>query len=185
VLALALFAAFAPMQAHAEARAAQTQRAERGVPVQEVVSPGGVSAWLVSDATVPVIVVRAYWKGGAATEPATLIGVTGIMADMMTEGSGELDANAWKERIEELNMSLGFSGGWDGVGMSFVTLKENRDQAFAMARLALSSPRFDAAPLARIKRQLAVAIRARETNPAIPIRAAPSSPRSPSSTARA
>ncbi|MBL8551960.1 MAG: insulinase family protein [Hyphomonadaceae bacterium] len=156
----------APSEAHAQfRRAAATQTQERGVDVRRVVSPGGVEAWLVSDATVPIIVLRAYWKGGSAAEPQNLTGVTGIMSDMLTEGSGDLDANAWKERVETLNMSLGFSAGWDGVGMSMTTLSENRDAAFAMARTALAAPRFDAAPLARIKRQLEVAIRQRETNP--------------------
>jgi zinc protease len=48
--------------------------------------------------------------------------------------------------------------------MTLTTLSENRDAAFEMARLALASPRFDAAPLERIKRQLLVSIRTRETN---------------------
>src|SRR5262249_50749425 len=45
------------------------------------------------------------------------------------------------------------------------TLTENRDAAFEMARLALMEPRFDAAPLDRIKRQMLVGIRTRDTNP--------------------
>ena len=36
----------------------------RGVAVARVVSPGGIEVWLVSDATVPMIVVNAYWAGG-------------------------------------------------------------------------------------------------------------------------
>jgi zinc protease len=119
----------------------------------------------VSDKTVPMLTLRAYWRGGTAIESADLTGVTSVMADMLTEGAGSLDANAFKERLEELNMGLGFSAGWDGVGMSLTTLTENRDAAFEMARLALMSPRFDAAPLARIKRQIEVGIRSRETNP--------------------
>lgn len=139
--------------------------APHGVPVERVVSPGGIEAWLVSDSTVPIIVLEAYWRGGAAIEPEQLIGVTGMMTEMLTEGAGDLDANAFKERLQDLNMSLGFSSGWDGIGMELVTLSENRDAAFAMAALALSSPRFDAAPLERIKRQLLIGLRQRDTNP--------------------
>ncbi|MGE0044987.1 MAG: M16 family metallopeptidase [Hyphomonadaceae bacterium] len=162
-LALVAFAPASPPQALAQ----ETQQAppRRGVEIERVVSPGGIEAWLVSDATVPMIVVRAYWRGGAAVEPATHIGVTGVMADMLTEGAGDFDSNVWKERIETLNMSLGFSAGWDGVGMAMTTLSENRDAAFEMARLALASPRFDEAPLERIRRQIEIGIRQRETNP--------------------
>ena len=165
-LAIALAALLLAPLAASPAFAQQTQtQTERGVPVQRVVSAGGIEAWLVSDATVPIIVLRAYWRGGAAIEPAGQIGVTSVMTDMLTEGAGSLESNAYKELLQDLNMSLGFGSGWDGVAMSLTTLSENRDAAFEMARLALIEPRFDAAPLERIKRQLIVGLRTRETNP--------------------
>jgi zinc protease len=166
VLALAagLLALTPAAPAMAQTRA-ESAAARHGVPVTRIVSPGGIEAWLVSDSTVPMIVMRAYWRGGTAIEPETQVGVTGVMTDMLTEGAGALDANAFKERLEELNMSLGFAAGWDGVGMSLTTLSENRDAAVEMARLALHEPRFDAAPLDRIKRQMLVGIRTRDTNP--------------------
>ena len=49
--------------------------------------------------------------------------------------------------------------------MGLTTLSANADAAFEMARLSLNEPRFDAAPLERIKRQIMVGIRNRETNP--------------------
>ena len=162
--AVALLLTFAPL-APAFAQAQNESAAARhDIDVERIVSPGGIEAWLVSDSAVPMIVMRAHWRGGAATEPERMTGVTGVMADMLTEGAGALDANAFKERLQDLNMALGFGAGWDGVGMSLTTLSENRDAAVEMARLALSEPRFDAEPLARIKRQMLVGIRTRETN---------------------
>jgi zinc protease len=162
-LALALAAPLAAAQTQSAAPAATTQ--EHGVPAHEIVSPGGIHAWLVSNSTVPMIVMSAYWRGGSATEPRNLIGVTNVMTDMLGEGAGDMDANTFKERLQDLNMGLDFGASWDGVGMSLTTLTENRDAAFEMARLALMQPRFDDAPLARIKGQLMVGIRQRETNP--------------------
>jgi zinc protease len=161
--ALALFA-FAPAPPALAQSQIESAAARHGVPVAEIVSPSGVRAWLVSDSTVPMIVVRAYWRGGSASQPENLSGVTTMMADMLTEGAGDMDADAFKERLETLNMSLGFGADWDGVGMTLTTLSENRDAAFEMARLALTAPRFDAAPMERIKRQMLVNIRQRETN---------------------
>ncbi len=160
-LGLAL-ASFAP--AYAQQRA-ESSASRHDVDVERITSPSGIEAWLVSDSTVPMIVMRAYWRGGSAIEPANTIGVTGVMTDMLTEGAGSLNANSYKERLQDLNMSLGFGAGWDGVGMTLTTLSENRDAAVEMARLALHEPRFDAEPLARIKRQMLVGIRTRETNP--------------------
>jgi len=166
-LVLAALLAFAPvgLAQPADAQPRTEAQAPRGVPVREVTSPGGVKAWLVSDSTVPMIVLRAYWHGGSSNEADAQRGATSMMADMLTEGAGDFDANAFKQRLETLNMSLGFSAGADGVSLSLTTLSDNRDAAFEMARLALHSPRFDAAPFERIKRQWAVAIRQRATNP--------------------
>lgn len=164
-LALAVALACAPLApAYAQAQS-ESAASRHAVHVQSITSPGGIEAWLVSDSTVPMIVMRAYWRGGSAIEPGNVIGVTSVMTDMLTEGSGSLNANAYKERLQDLNMSVGFSAGWDGVGMSLTTLSENRDAAFEMARVALNEPRFDAEPLARIKRQMLVGLRTRETNP--------------------
>lgn len=167
LLALSVIA-FAPLAQPTPAFAQQARAeaaAQHRVPVVRIVSPGGIEAWLVSDSTVPIVVMRAYWRGGSVIEPEDLTGVTGVMADMLTEGAGDMNANAFKERLQDLNMSLSFGAGWDGVGMTLTTLSENRDAAFEMARLAVNNPRFDAEPLARIKRQMLVGIRTRETNP--------------------
>ena len=164
-LLVAAFAVFAlPSPAYAQART-EAVASHHAVNVQRITSPHGIEAWLVSDSTVPMIVMRAYWRGGSAIEPQNVIGVTSVMTDMLTEGAGDMNANAYKERLQDLNMSVGFSAGWDGVGMSLTTLSENSDAAFEMARLALNEPRFDAEPLARIKRQMLVGLRTRETNP--------------------
>jgi len=163
-LALAIALACAAVSpAHAQ-RQTESTAARHDIDVERIVSPGGIEAWLVSDGTVPMVVMRAYWRGGSASEPENMIGVTSVMSDMLTEGAGAMNANAFKERLQDLNMSLSFGAGWDGVGMSLTTLSENRDAAFEMARVALHEPRFDAEPLARIKRQMLVGLRTRETN---------------------
>lgn len=163
--ALMIAAAFGAPSFAGDARAQAVVHAEaRMANVQRVVSPGGIEAWLVSDSTVPMMVLRASWRGGGAQDPENLYGLSAIMAEMMTEGAGDLEANAFKERLEELTMSFGFGADDDGVGMSLTTLTRNREAAFEMARLALTAPRFDEAPFARIKRQVEIGLRQRETN---------------------
>jgi zinc protease len=164
-LLLAALIAAAPVAPALAQNTTQAAQADHAIDVERVVSPGGIEAWLVSDSTVPMIVLKAYWAGGAAGEPADQVGLTSMMADMLTEGAGPYDSNAFKQRLEELNMGLSFASGGDGVWMSLTTLSENRDAAFEMARLALAEPRFDAAALARLQRQMLVGIRQRETNP--------------------
>ena len=98
LILLALFA-FSPLTPSFAQERAESAAARHGVPAERVVSPGGIEAWLVSDSTVPMMVLQAYWRGGSAIEPETHIGVTSALADMLTEGAGELDAQAFKQRL--------------------------------------------------------------------------------------
>ena len=38
--------------------------------VQVVTSPGGITAWLVTETFVPTIAMQVSWPGGSAAEPA-------------------------------------------------------------------------------------------------------------------
>ena len=83
-LLVAAFAVFAlPSPAYAQART-EAVASHHAVNVQRITSPHGIEAWLVSDSTVPMIVMRAYWRGGSAIEPQNVIGVTSVMTDMLT-----------------------------------------------------------------------------------------------------
>jgi len=133
--------------------------------IQVVTSPGGVTAWLVQESFVPIIAMEMSWKGGAETEPEAKLGGAWLLGYMMNEGAGELDTQAYGARMEDLNMSFGCSVSVDWSGCALSTLKETSDEAFDMARLALSQPRFDAEPLERAKRELAVSLQEAETDP--------------------
>ena len=55
--------------------------------VQVVTSPGGITAWLVSESFVPMISMEWTWSGGASVEPAGLRGIGWVLAYMMNEGA--------------------------------------------------------------------------------------------------
>ena len=50
----------------------------QAITIQPVTSPGGIEAWLVEDATVPVVMMNFAWKGaGGSQDPADTPGVAG------------------------------------------------------------------------------------------------------------
>ena len=59
--------------------------------VQVVTSPGGVTAWLVSESHVPIIAMEMAWRGGATNEPRGRDGAGWVLAYLMNEGAGKLD----------------------------------------------------------------------------------------------
>lgn len=124
------------------------------VEVQRVRSPGGIEAWLVQDRSNPIISVSLAFRGGAALDPQGKEGLATMVAGLIDEGAGDLDSQAFQGRLEELSISLHFSAGMDSFTGEMQSLTENRDTAFDLLRLALTEPRFDDEPVARIRGQL-------------------------------
>jgi zinc protease len=133
--------------------------------IQVVTSPGGVTAWLVSESFVPIVAMEMAWKGGATAEPPGKEGAGWVLAYMMNEGAGDMDTRAYGARMSELNMEFfcGVRSDWTSCGMT--TLKETADESFDMLRLAFEDLRFDDEPFERAKRELAVGLMQAETQP--------------------
>jgi zinc protease len=122
--------------------------------IQEVKSPGGITAWLVEEHSVPLIALRYAFDGGNAQDPDGKEGLANFLASMMDEGAGDLNAKQFQERMEEIAMRMGFDDARDAFYGSFETLTENRDKAVALLALALNKPRFDTDAVDRIRGQL-------------------------------
>ncbi len=145
---------------------ASAARAQRGIEIQPVVSPGGIEAWLVSSHRVPVINVSVIWKGGAAGDPRGKEGLTNLMSGLLDEGAGALSAQAFQERLSARAIRLRFDAGRDGFYARLRTLAVHRREAFALLREAITRPRFDREPVERVRGQVLALLRARASDPA-------------------
>lgn len=133
--------------------------------VERVVSPGGIEAWLVRDATIPLIAVEFSFRGGAALDPAGKSGLAEFTADMMTEGAGDLDSRAFQAELENRSIRLDFDAGLDTFQGRIKALNEHRERAADMLRLALTRPRFDPDDLERVRARRIAAVVAARNNP--------------------
>jgi len=138
----------------------------RAMKIQEVKSPGGITAWLVEEHSVPLLAVRFSFEGGSAQDPVGKEGVANFLTAMMDEGAGDLDSLAFQERMEEIAMRMSFSDSRDAIYGSFETLTKHKADALAMLKLAITKPRFDEDAVERIKGQLlsSLAYQARDPN---------------------
>lgn len=156
---LAMAALTPPTPADAQQPASQASRIER------VVSPGGIEAWLVRQTHLPMLALSFAMRGGTAQDPPDRPGTANLMAQMLDEGAGDLDAEAFHRRLEERAIEMSFSAGRDALTGSVRTLTEHRAEAFALLRQALEQPRFDEAPLVRVRESILSGIRRASTNP--------------------
>jgi zinc protease len=122
--------------------------------IQEVKSPGGITAWLVEEHSVPLMALRFAFDGGNAQDPAGKEGLANFLTGMLDEGAGDLLAKDFQERMEEIAMRMSFDDSRDAIYGSFETLTENRDKAVALLALALNKPRFDVDAVDRVRAQL-------------------------------
>lgn len=139
--------------------------AAQAVEIRKVTSPSGIEAWLVEDHTVPLVAMNFSFEGGSAQDPDGKEGLTRLLAATLDEGAGDLDSEAFQARLEELAVSISFSTGKDRFYGSLRTLTPTLQEATELLELAVNAPRFDAAPVARMKDQLATRARRNESDP--------------------
>ena len=83
--------------------------AEKFLDIQEVKSPGGLTAWLVEDHSLPLISLEfAFHGAGSALDPADKQGLARMVSNTMDEGADDLDAQAARaNRLEAANREVG------------------------------------------------------------------------------
>src|ERR1700730_9400714 len=133
--------------------------------IQHLVSPGGIEAWFVQDATVPLIAMEYGFGGGATQDPAGKPGVGNLVADLLDEGSGELDSKTFHEHLDRRAIELSFSSTRDYFRGSLRMLKDNKDEAFDLLRMSLTSPHFESTDVERIRAQVLSGLRRDTSNP--------------------
>ncbi len=133
--------------------------------IQHLISPGGIEAWFVQDATVPLIAMEYAFGGGSTQDPADKPGVGNMVASLLDEGSGELDSTTFHERLDRRAIELSFSSTRDYFRGSLRMLRDNRDEAFALLQTALTSPHFESSDVERIRAQIISGLRRDTSSP--------------------
>src|ERR1700681_269705 len=133
--------------------------------IQHLISPGGIEAWFVQDATVPLIAMEYAFGGGATQDPADKPGVGNMVANLIDEGSEDLDSKTFHERLDRRAIELSFNSTRDNFRGSLRMLKDNKDEAFDLLRMALTSPHFDSADIERMRAQVLSGLRRDTSNP--------------------
>jgi zinc protease len=137
----------------------------RAARVQHVVSPGGVRAWLVEDYAVPLVAVEFSFAGGAAQDPSGKAGAGALLAGLLDEGAGELDAEAFHRALDDHAIRLSFNVERDEFSGHLQTLSRHVDKAFELLALAVNAPRFDEAPLERVRSQINAMLKRESKDP--------------------
>ncbi len=139
--------------------------AQANVDILQVKSEKGVTAWLVEDYSVPIVTIRFSFKGGNTQDPEGKEGLSELMSGLFDEGAGELDSDAFQTKLDDAGAEMRFGAERDRTFGSMRMLAEKKDEAFDLLKLAIQQPRFDAAPMDRIRAQIVSGIVANQRDP--------------------
>lgn len=139
--------------------------ARAALDIQTVTSPGGITAWLVSEPSIPFTALEIRFRGGASLDPEGKEGAVNLMTALIEEGTGDLDSQGFAAARDALAASFAFSSDIDTVTVSAQFLTENRDQAIDLLRQAITAPRFDADAIERVRGQVLAGLRSDEKDP--------------------
>jgi len=139
--------------------------ARAAVDIVEVTSPGGITAWLVEEPSIPFVALELRFKGGTALDATGKRGAINLMTGLLEEGAGDLDARGFAEARERLAASFDFDVSNDALSISARFLTENRDEAVDLLRSAVVETRFDPDAIARVRAQVISGIRSDANDP--------------------
>ncbi|MEM6938842.1 MAG: pitrilysin family protein [Pseudomonadota bacterium] len=124
------------------------------IDIQSVTSPGGITAWLVEEPSIPFIALEIRFRGGASLDDPDARGAVNLMGGLLEEGAADMDARAFKRAQEELATSLDFDVSRDELSVSARFLTENKDASVALLRAALQEPSFPEDAVERVRGQV-------------------------------
>ncbi len=135
------------------------------VPITAVTSPGGVTAWLVEEHSIPFVALEIRFEGGGSLDAPGKRGAVNLMTALIEEGAGDLTSQGFAEAREALAATYGFRAYDDSIAVSAQFLTENRDAAVNLLKLALTRPRFDPDAIERVRAQVLSGLKSDEQDP--------------------
>ncbi|MEM1318344.1 MAG: pitrilysin family protein, partial [Pseudomonadota bacterium] len=113
----------------------------------------------------PLVALAYSFKGGSTQDAQGKEGTSELLTNTLDEGAGEIESQAFQERLKDNGMSYSFNSGYDDFSGSIKALAAEKDEAFELLRLMLNEPRFDDEPVERMKASRLNGLKRAETNP--------------------
>jgi zinc protease len=139
--------------------------AQAEVKIQEVTSPGGITAWLVEEPSIPFLALELRFRGGGSLDRTGKRGALNLMTGLLEEGAGDLDSRGFARALEDLAASFGYDLGADALSISAKFLTESRDDAVALLRSSIVEPSFNASDIERVRGQVMTGLRSDTKDP--------------------
>ncbi|MBV8756290.1 MAG: insulinase family protein [Deltaproteobacteria bacterium] len=141
-------------QAEARVRKTAAATAHPAITDKRVVLANGMVLIVRRDPSVPVVAMRAVWRGGLRVEDGDHAGASTLLARMLTRGCGERDATQVADRVDRLGGSLAGVAGRNSFGVAAEWLSRNWHDGLDLMADCVLRPTLPPGELSREKRLL-------------------------------
>lgn len=122
-------------------------------PVTRTTLRNGLEVNTVEWHQLPIVYINLVIKSGGETDPANIPGLSGIVADMLTEGTRGRSSVELAEHIEFLGADIWTDSGTETISIGFRALSEHLDEALAVVAEVATQPAFSATELNKLKQR--------------------------------
>ncbi len=134
--------------------ALRVAKAPATVAEKRVALPNGMTVIVRRDPSVPVVAMRAVWRGGQRSEDDDHAGASTLLARLITRGCGKLDAMQLADRVDRLGGALGGVAGRNSFGIAAEWLARSWHAGFDLLADCIVSPALAPSEITREKRAL-------------------------------
>ena len=125
----------------------------------------GLRVYGIENAEVPLVQFEIVIDGGLLLEDINKVGVSNLMARLMTQGTLKKTPQELEEAIQQLGAAINVFAGTEDVRIVVNTLARNYEPTLALVEEILLEPRWDAKEFDLVKQGTISQIRQQEANP--------------------
>ena len=128
--------------------------------------PGGGVLLIKEERAVPLVALRAAWRGGLRAEDASKAGINMLLARLVSKGTQTRAAERLVREMEAMGGSIGGNAGRNSFGLRAEFLSRHLAEGFDVFAEAISAPAFHPEEVQRERTLQIDELRSREDNPA-------------------
>jgi zinc protease len=135
-----------------DARPADASQATFNLPTPETFTlDSGVKVYVWNQPSLPMVSVRMIAQPGGSLDPAGREGSASLAAQMLAEGTKELDSLAFENAVQSIGASFETGSDHETIDVSMTVLKRSLDKGLDLFASAVREPRMDQTDFARVK----------------------------------
>ncbi len=127
--------------------------------------PSGLKIYGITSDEVPLVRFSLEMEGGLLLEDQSKVGVSNLLANLMTKGTANKTPQELEEAIELLGSSIIMEAGDEKITLSGSSLARNFDKTMELVREILLEPRWDENEFELAKQQVLSRIKQQQANP--------------------